>query len=153
MSTSRFAGPIWSLFRVVVGLLFALHGAASVFGFFGGNQGKGAVEVGQWPGWYAGVIQLVCGVLVLAGLFTTPAAVLASGSMAYAYFAVHQEQALLPMRNGGEQAALFAWAFLAIAALGAGPWSADALLRGRSKAGPVDNSAEPADDKQAAATA
>ncbi|XVV15250.1 DoxX family protein [Actinoplanes sp. CA-131856] len=130
METQKFAGPVWSLFRIVVGLLFALHGASTVLGLFGGNKGSGdALPMGQWPGWWAGMIQLVCGVLVLAGVFTRPAAVLASGSMAYAYFTVHQPQGLLPIENGGVSPALYAWAFLAIAVLGAGPWSLEALWK------------------------
>lgn len=133
MATNRFATPVWSAFRVVVGLLFLCHGLATVFGVLGGNRGSGqAMEPGTWPNWYAGLIQLVCGALVLAGLFTRPAAVLASGSMAYAYFVVHQPDALMPIQNGGVTVALYAWAFLAIAVIGAGPWSADALISRRS---------------------
>jgi len=132
MSSHRFAAPVWSLFRIVVGLLFLCHGLASVFGMLGGNRGSGhAIEAGTWPSWYAGVIQLICGALVLAGLATRPAAVLASGSMAYAYFVVHQPQSLLPIQNGGDTAALFAWSFLVIALLGAGPWSIDAFIARR----------------------
>jgi putative oxidoreductase len=137
MSTHRFAAPMWSLFRIVVGLLFLCHGLASVFGVLGGSRGSGqAIEPGTWPNWYAGVIQLVCGALVLAGLATRPAAILASGSMAYAYFVVHQPQALMPIQNGGVTPALYAWSFLAIAVAGAGPWSIDALIaRRRGTAG------------------
>ena len=133
MDAHRVADPVWSLFRIVVGLLFSLHGASTVLGLFGGNQGSGhALPVGQWPGWWAGLIQLVCGILVMIGLFTRPAAVLSSGSMAYAYFVVHQQHGLLPIQNGGVTPALYAWAFLAIAALGAGRWSLDAVLRRRT---------------------
>ena len=129
MSSPRLSAPLWSIFRIVVGLLFLCHGLASVFGVLGGNRGSGqAIEPGTWPNWYAGVIQLVCGALVLAGLATRPAAILASGSMAYAYFVVHQPQGLLPIQNGGVTPALYAWAFLAIAVLGAGPRSVDALI-------------------------
>jgi putative oxidoreductase len=135
MDTHRFAAPVWSVFRVVIGLLFSLHGAASVLGVFGGNQGSGkAIELGLWPSWYAGLIQLACGILVMIGLLTRPAAVLASGSMAYAYFVVHQPNAVLPIQNGGVTPALYAWTFLIIAVLGAGPWSLDALLRRRPEA-------------------
>ncbi|WP_324291209.1 DoxX family protein [Paractinoplanes pyxinae] len=132
MTPHRFTAPTWSLFRIVVGLLFLCHGLASVFGVLGGNRGTGQpIEPGTWPNWYAALIQLVCGALVLAGLATRPAAVLASGSMAYAYFVVHQPQGVLPIENGGVTPALYAWAFLTIAVLGAGPWSLDALIAGR----------------------
>ncbi|MGE7433417.1 DoxX family protein [Kitasatospora sp. NPDC001175] len=115
-----------ALFRVVIALLFTCHGAASLFGVLGGAHGR-AVPVGQWPGWWAALIQLVGGVLVLLGLGTRSAALLCSGSMAYAYFSVHQEHALWPIENGGEPAALFCWAFLAIAVTGPGSLAVDHL--------------------------
>jgi putative oxidoreductase len=37
-----------------------------------------------WPDWYAAVIQLVAGTLVALGLRTRLAALICSGSMAYA---------------------------------------------------------------------
>ena len=133
MSSGKLSGPVWSLFRIVVGFLFACHGAATVLGLFGGHKGSGeAVPFGTWPNWWAGLIQLVCGALVLVGLATRPAALLSSGSMAYAYFVVHQPNDLLPLNNGGVTPALYAWAFLAIAVLGAGPWSIDALMGARA---------------------
>ncbi|WP_430782284.1 DoxX family protein [Actinoplanes sp. G11-F43] len=135
MSSPRFAQITWPLFRVVVGLLFACHGLASLFGLFGGVRGTGEpVALGTWPGWYAAVIQLACGLLVMVGLLTRPAAILASGSMAYAYFVVHQPDGLLPIENGGVNAALYAWTFLLIAAFGAGHYSLDSVIgRGRRR--------------------
>ncbi|MEV2238999.1 DoxX family protein [Micromonospora sp. NPDC049891] len=130
MRADRFGGPALSLFRIVIGLLFLIHGMSSVFGVFGGNRGTGeAVPLGQWPGWYAAMIQLICGGLVLLGLFTRPAALLASGSMAYAYFVVHQPDALLPLRNHGELSVLFCWSFFLVAVLGPGTWAVDNLWR------------------------
>jgi putative oxidoreductase len=135
MIPARLTELVTTLFRVVVGLLFALHGAASLFGVFGGNRGSGeAIAMGTWPGWWAALIQFVGGLLVLLGLGTRVAAILCSGSMAYAYFVVHQPDGLLPLNNGGELAALFCWSFLLVAALGAGPWSLDAALQRRQPA-------------------
>ncbi|WP_326558753.1 DoxX family protein [Micromonospora sp. NBC_01796] len=136
MHSLRLPDLVTSLYRIVVGLLFTLHGASSLFGVFGGSRGSGdAIPFGTWPGWWAAVIQLVGGLLVLVGLGTRPAAVLCSGSMAYAYFVVHQPDDLLPLNNGGELSALFCWSFLLIAVLGPGPWSLDrglsALQRSR----------------------
>ncbi|MFJ4186553.1 DoxX family protein [Kitasatospora sp. NPDC089509] len=118
---------VLTVFRIVVGLLFACHGAASLFGVLGGTKG-GSIPLGQWPGWWAALIQLVGGALVLLGIGTRTAALLCSGSMAYAYFTVHQERALLPLQNGGEPSVMFCWAFLTIAVLGSGPYSLDRLL-------------------------
>ncbi|MFF4584215.1 DoxX family protein [Streptomyces sp. NPDC001388] len=124
------------LFRIVVGLLFACHGAASLFGVLGGAVGTdgGTVDAGTWPGWYAAVIQLVCGALVLLGLGTRAAAFLASGSMAYAYFKVHQPNALWPLENGGEASAMFCWAFLLLVFTGSGALGLDRLFARRTAA-------------------
>ncbi|MFJ5142569.1 DoxX family protein [Streptomyces sp. NPDC088707] len=123
------------LFRIVVGLLFACHGAASLFGVLGGAMGGGTVPAGTWPSWYAAVIQLGAGGLVLFGLGTRTAAFLASGSMAYAYFKVHQPESLFPLQNGGETAALFCWAFVLLVFTGPGALALDGLFRGRVGAG------------------
>ena len=123
-------GPIQSIFRIVVGFLFACHGAASLFGVFGGASGThgGTVAFGTWPGWWAAVIELVCGLLVALGLGTRVAALLCSGSMAFAYFTVHIKHGLLPIVNSGEPAALYAWIFVLIAVIGPGPWALAAKL-------------------------
>ncbi|MBN0044820.1 DoxX family protein [Streptomyces actuosus] len=120
---------VLALFRIVVGLLFACHGAASLFGVLGGAAGTdgGTITAGAWPGWYAAVIQLLGGGLVLLGLGTRAAALLASGSMAYAYFDVHQPTALWPLQNGGEASALFCWAFFLLMFTGSGAFGLDRL--------------------------
>ncbi|MEU0017107.1 DoxX family protein [Streptomyces rochei] len=131
------------LFRIVVGLLFACHGAASLFGVLGGASGTGGtIESGTWPGWYAAVIQLVGGGLVLLGLGTRAAALVSSGSMAYAYFKVHQPSALWPMENGGEASAMFCWAFLLLVFTGSGAFGLDRLLA-RRPSGREKPAAEP----------
>ncbi|WP_369217505.1 DoxX family protein [Streptomyces flavofungini] len=120
------------LFRIVIGLLFACHGAASLFGVLGGAAGSGGtIDAGTWPGWYAAVIQLVGGGLVLLGLGTRAAAFIASGSMAYAYFKVHQPEALWPMENGGEASAIFCWAMLLFVFTGSGAFGLDRLFAAR----------------------
>ncbi|MFJ6780197.1 DoxX family protein [Streptomyces yangpuensis] len=124
------------LFRIVTGLLFASHGAASLFGVLGGAHGGGTVAAGTWPGWYAAAIQLVAGGLVLLGLGTRAAAFLASGSMAYAYFTVHQPGALWPLQNGGEASAMFCWAFLLLVFTGPGALALDSLFASRTSASP-----------------
>jgi putative oxidoreductase len=117
---------------VVISFLFVLHGAVGLFGAFGGIDGQGGtVAPLSWPGWWGSVIHLVAGAFVMAGLFTRTAALLCSGAMAYAYFTVHQPIALFPIPNGGEPAALYAWTFLLIAALGPGKFALDALRRRR----------------------
>ncbi|MFC9454535.1 DoxX family protein [Streptomyces sp. NPDC056637] len=121
------------LFRIIVGLLFACHGAASLFGVLGGAMGGGTVPAGTWPGWYAAVIQLVGGILVTLGLGTRAAAFIASGSMAYAYFKVHQPEALWPLQNGGEPSAMFCWAMLLLVFTGSGALGLDRLFTARGE--------------------
>ncbi|MEU9122413.1 DoxX family protein [Streptomyces sp. NPDC048506] len=129
--TQRATPHALALFRVVIGLLFASHGASSLFGVLGGAMGQGGtIPTGSWPGWYAAVIQLAGGILVILGLGTRAAALVSSGSMAYAYFSVHQGTALWPIQNGGEASAMFCWAFLLIFFTGPGAWALDRVFFG-----------------------
>lgn len=120
-------------FRAVVGLLFACHGAATLFDVLGGPSSGAVPALGQWPSWWAAVIQLLGGVLVLVGVTARTAALVCSGSMAYAYFVSHQPDGLFPLQNGGVPAALYCWAFLLIAVLGPGSWAGGVLLRRRPR--------------------
>jgi putative oxidoreductase len=116
--------------RVVVAFFFVCHGLAGLIGLFGGVDTLGsAMPVGEWPGWYASVIETAGGALVFLGLATRPAALLCSGAMAYAYFTVHLPLGLLPMQNMGGEAALFAWIFLLIGVVGPGALAVDNVLR------------------------
>jgi putative oxidoreductase len=118
---------ILGVFRMIVGFLFACHGAATLFNVLGGAFG-GQPKVGEWPGWWAALIQLVGGALVFFGLGTRGAALISSGSMAYAYFTKHQPHEIFPIQNGGEPAVMFCWTFLLIAFLGSGSFSLGALI-------------------------
>lgn len=123
-------GPLsHALLRIVAGFLFACHGAqkvAGAFGGFGGNPGTTAPLFTLI--WVGGVIELIGGALVMLGVRTNIAAFICSGQMAVAYFMYHQPRGLLPIQNGGELAALYAFVFLFLAAKGPGPL---ALERGR----------------------
>ncbi|MBP5861009.1 DoxX family protein [Streptomyces scabiei] len=110
---------VLGLFRIVLGLLFASEGAATVFGVLD----RKASPVGDWPFWYAGVIELTCGVLVLLGVATRSAAFLSSGIMAFAYFTEHQKDGLFPLQNGGLAPVLFCWGFLLLVFAGPGALS------------------------------
>jgi putative oxidoreductase len=57
------APVLFGLSRIVIGLLFACYGLASLSGVWG----LPAVEIGAWPGFFAATIQLVCGVLITLG--------------------------------------------------------------------------------------
>ena len=120
---------VLALFRAVVSFLFLCHGLMG-FGLFGGiDNAGGAMPFGQWPGWWASVIEVIGAVLVFAGLFTRVSALVLSGVMAYAYFTVHAPEGLLPLQNMGEPAALYSWIFLVVAVVGPGALSLDRLRR------------------------
>ncbi|HVL68165.1 MAG TPA: DoxX family protein [Vicinamibacterales bacterium] len=116
----RFAGPAYALLRIAAGILFAFHGAQKLFGMFGGNQ---APLLSQF--WFAGVIELVGGVLIAIGLFTSVAALIASAEMVVAYVQAHAPRGTWPIQNGGELALLYCVVFLYIASRGGGAWSLD----------------------------
>ena len=117
----RFSPAVLAVFRIVIGALFALHGTAKLFGWPASKSG--AVPFGSWPLWWAGVIELVVGLLVALGLLARLAALLGSGTMAFAYFTEHQPDGLLPIQNGGELAVLYCFALLLIAFAGPGAFA------------------------------
>lgn len=124
---TQFAPVVLSIFRIVFGLLFTLHGTQKLLGFPTAME-SGTVPMGTWPYWYAGVLELVLGLLILTGLFTRIAAFIASGEMAYAYFSVHQPTAFWPIDNGGESAVLFCFGFLLLVFVGGGSIALDSVL-------------------------
>jgi putative oxidoreductase len=119
----RLVEPTYAIMRVVVGFLFAFHGAQKLFGAFGGTERPIASLMGV-----AGIIELAGGLLVMVGLLTGLAAFIASGQMAFAYFLAHAPRGGWPAENDGELAVLFCFVFLFISARGAGIWSLDAAL-------------------------
>lgn len=120
MVSERYARYVYALMRIVFGFLFIFHGLQKIFGMFGGRT----AELLSLRG-LAGVIEIVAGALIMLGWFTRPAAFIASGQMAVAYFMSHYPAAFWPIQNRGELAALYCFAFLYIAARGAGPLSVD----------------------------
>jgi len=120
----RHAERIYTLLRVVAGLLFACHGAQKLFGALGGTAMTSNPMM-----LVAGIIEFGGGLLIALGFLTSWAAFLASGQMAAAYFMVHAKGGFWPIINKGELAVVYCFLFLYIAARGAGPYSVDAMLR------------------------
>ena len=142
MFLNRLSPQAYALMRIVFGLMFLSYGLQK-FGMLGGLDGNGAAAPFlSWPYGFAAIIELVLGGLITVGLFASPAAFIASGEMAAAYFMSHQPRALLPIQNMGIPAVLFCFAFLYIAARGAGVWSVDHVRRGDRQAGAARRSAE-----------
>ena len=128
-----------AVLRVVTGALFMQHGAQKLFGVLV-NPAR------PWTGapptfsqtWFAGVLELFGGALIVLGLFTRPVAFLLAGEMAVAYFQVHYPRSFWPILNGGEGAVLFCFIYLYLVAAGPGPWSVDAVLESRRSRGGGD---------------
>lgn len=121
------------LLRVVAGLMFAFHGVQKLFGVLSEFQPPVGSQV-----WIGGVIELVAGLAIAGGLFTTWAAFLASGTMAVAYTQFHWKLAFgagfFPAVNKGELALLYSVLFLYVACRGAGPLSVDRWRTARPSA-------------------
>ncbi len=138
MIPERYAPVTYALFRIVFGYLFLIFGLQKMFGILGGQQAALASLQGA-----AGVIETLCGLLIMLGLFTRPAAFLASGEMAVAFFYIHVTviglgangpgmpyALLVPPMTMGERSVMFCFAFLYMASRGAGIWSVDAARSG-----------------------
>jgi putative oxidoreductase len=121
----RVSEVVYALMRVVLGLLFACHGAQKLLGAFGKEPVREPLMI------LAGVIELGGGLLIAAGLVTRVAAFLASGQMAVAYFMAHAPDGFWPILNQGELAVVYCFVFLLVAALGGGRYSLDSWIRSR----------------------
>ena len=121
-----------SALRIVAGLVFLEHGTQKFLSFPLG-QAAGSGFAFDNPGAYAGLVELAAGLLIALGLFTRPAAFLASGTMAVAYWIAHAPQNAFPVNNGGDAAILYCFAFLYLVFAGPGPWSLDASRQRRGE--------------------
>jgi putative oxidoreductase len=122
-----FAPAALAILRIGAGLLFMQHGLQKLFGMFGGFGGTpGATAPLDSLMGVAGVLEVVGGALLIAGLFVRPVALILAIEMVVAYFQAHLPQGGMPIQNGGELALLYALIFAFLAARGAGPASVDA---------------------------
>jgi putative oxidoreductase len=123
------AEVVYTLMRIVVGVLFAFHGLQILFGLLADSR----PPIGSQT-WFGGIIELVTGVAIAAGAYTACAAFLASGTMAVAYVQYHWKldfgPGFFPAVNHGELALVYAVLFLDIACRGGGVWSVDGRREG-----------------------
>ncbi|MDB5488385.1 MAG: DoxX family protein [Reyranella sp.] len=124
---AAWAPRLLSILRIMSGLLLLQHGTGKLLKFPAGVVQPNFTLMSM-PG-YAGIIEFVCGILLIIGLFSRPAAFIASGMTAVAYFMVHAPMGFFPILNRGELAVLYCFVFLYLAAAGPGPWSIDAARR------------------------
>ncbi len=117
------APRLLGILRIVAGFLFLEHGAQKLLGFPPATHGMTEMFTLLW---FAGVLELVGGFLILIGLFTRHVAFILSGQMAFAYWMAHAPQSTYPAINGGDAAILFCFFFLYLVAAGPGAFSVDA---------------------------
>ena len=121
---SRYADFAYAILRIVSGILFLSHGIQKTFGVLAEFQPPMGSQL-----WIGGMIELICGLLIVIGFQTRWAAFLASGTMAVAYIQFHWnfqfDSGFFPAINGGDAAILFCFGFLYIACRGSGIWSLD----------------------------
>jgi len=125
---NRFADPVYCIMRLIVGLMFACHGAQKILGWFArpGQSPEPPDMMMTIGGW----IELICGLLVAIGLLMRPATFLASGMMAVAYFMAHAGGGFFPIINRGEMAVVYSWLFFFMVFYGPGRLSIDAMMQG-----------------------
>jgi putative oxidoreductase len=108
-----------AVLRIMAALLFIAHGSQKLLGFPAAEFSPPMFSMF----WFAGVIEIVAGIMILLGFFTRPAAFIASGTMAFAYWLAHAPGNFFPVNNGGDAAILFCFVFLFLVFAGPGAWS------------------------------
>lgn len=124
------------ILRLVVGLTMAAHGTQKLFGWFGGHglQGTGGFleQLGFVPGrrnaLFAGLAELLGGLLLALGLATPLAATLIVSVMFVAVATVHMKHGYFNQNQGFEYNLTIAAVVVSLAIVGAGPVSLDAAL-------------------------
>src|SRR3954465_10506046 len=91
---AEWAPRLLSLLRIVVALILLEHGTQKLFGFPPRASGMGPATFSLL--WFAAVIEIRRGVLLVLGLFTRPVAFILSGEMAFAYFIGHAPRNFFP---------------------------------------------------------
>lgn len=123
------------LLRVVIGLLFAGHAMQKLAGWFGGYglAGTGGffesigIKPGRTMALLAGLAELAGGLLFAFGLLTPLAAALIVLTMFIAILKVHGKNGLWVTQNGYEYNLVLLVVAVAIALIGPGDYSLDAL--------------------------
>ncbi len=134
--TTSQAGYSTLALRIPIGIIFMVHGAQKLFGWFGGygleGTGQWMASIGLSPGvlmaFLAGSGEFFGGLFILLGLLTRPAATVLSITMLVAIFSVHFENGLFLANNGYEFGLALLAASVSLIISGAGKVALDNLL-------------------------
>ena len=118
----RWSPYMLAVLRIVTALIFMEHGTQKLLGFPPGSNPQPALF--SLYG-FAGVLEVLGGVLILLGLLTRPVAFILAGEMAFAYFLGHAPRGFFPVNNGGDASILYCFVFLYFVFSGPGAWSMD----------------------------
>lgn len=128
---AAWAPRVLSILRIMAALLLLQHGLSKFFGFPVPWPAGGGAPAMFSLYWFAGVIEIVGSVLLALGLFTRPVAFILAGHLAFVYFIGHAPRGFYPALNGGSLAIMYCFVCFYLAFAGGGPWSADAMIRGK----------------------
>jgi putative oxidoreductase len=117
-----------SVMRIVVGLCYLQHGMQKHFSFPPTRTPPPELFNMYW---FAGSIELTCGILLVLGLLTRPAAFLAAGEVAFAFWIAHWPRGIYPAVNGGTLVVVYCFVFLYLVTAGGGRWSLDRVFFSR----------------------
>ena len=137
MQEARMQGWGLTVLRLIVGIVFVVHGGQKLFLMgFGGVAGfLGSLGVPA-PGLFAVVVTLVellGGLALILGLFTRVAAILIAIDMLVAILAVHLPNGFLASNNGIEFPLVLLSSCVALAVAGPGEAAADRALAARTR--------------------
>ncbi len=125
------------ILRVVVGIIFAMHGGQKLFVFgFGGVIGfftKMGIPLPVIAGPVVTLVEFLGGLALIAGVATRVAAILIACDMLGAILFVHGRNGLF-LPTGMEYALTMLAVAVTLALAGAGAYSVDAALGGRRRA-------------------
>ncbi|MPW24030.1 DoxX family membrane protein [Paraburkholderia sp. CNPSo 3157] len=114
------------MLRIISGLVYIQEGTAKIFHW--PHVAKfDSVQILSLLG-FAGVLDVVGGMLLIIGLFTRWTAFILSGEMAFAYFMVFQPRGLFPVQNGGNDTILLCFILLYLFLAGGGAFALDNFL-------------------------
>lgn len=124
------------IIRLVIGLLFIGHGAQKLFGWFGGYGLKGTggwfesigMKSGVTMALFAGLAELIGGLLFALGLLTPLAGIMIAGTMIMAIVKVHAPNGLWATANGYEYNLTLLGVAIGIALIGPGQYALDSFL-------------------------
>ncbi len=112
--TSKYSEQLYVVFRIVVGVMFFMHGLMK-FGIPGGQANAVTSLMGV-----AGIVEILVGLGLIVGMFSRLAAIGGIITMLVGYFMVHFPQGFNPLVNKGELALLYLVCFLVILGKGNG---------------------------------